>query len=297
MGQEGSGGRDEKWAGLRRLPCPLPSPPPLSSGRGAAARSGPAAWSGPRPVLSASRSPSIATSAWGSLRAAPFSPSAYAFPPPSAATNLTRLISYTNELRTRETTVPSIADAAVRNGWAGLSRGWEEAALCSFSLPLFFSSFFLHLHYFSQRHLRSPMFSLSLHNFFLPALQFPSLSSFVLSYSPSVSPFSLIFLHLHSCPFVFPLPCSFPLLSLVFLFSHFLSSPSLSPNLSNLTCLIFLPCTPFTSVSLFLTLLALISFHFPFTNLHLSSFSVPPVFFPFLSPVYLHFPSLSPIFS
>lgn len=141
VGQEGSGGRDEKWAGLHRLPCPLPSPPPLSSGRGAAARSGPAAWSGPHPVLSPSRSPSIATSAWGSLRAAPFSPSAYAFPPPSAATNLTRLISYTNELRTRETTVPSIADAAVRNGWAGLSRGWEEAALCSFSLPLFFPRF------------------------------------------------------------------------------------------------------------------------------------------------------------
>lgn len=74
------------------------------------------------------------------MRAAPFSPSAYAFPPPSVAANFTRLlISHTNELRTRETTVPSTADAAVRNGWAGLSRGWEEAALCSFNLPLFSS--------------------------------------------------------------------------------------------------------------------------------------------------------------
>lgn len=41
MGQEGSGGRDEKWAGLHRLPCPLPSPPPLSSGRGAALQRAP----------------------------------------------------------------------------------------------------------------------------------------------------------------------------------------------------------------------------------------------------------------
>lgn len=53
-----------------------------------------------------------------------FPPSAHASPPLAAA-NLTRLlISYTNELRTRETTAPSTADTAVRNGWAGLMLGW-----------------------------------------------------------------------------------------------------------------------------------------------------------------------------
>lgn len=140
---------------------------------------------------------------------------------------------------------------AVWNGWAGLSAyrggsqrhrapsaaGFPYSPFVSFlifppSLPVVSSC----LHYFSLYLLRSPMFPLSLHHFFLTVLHFPFMSP-IFPISPSF----------------FTLPClTSPC------FSH--CSPSFLLNVCHFSCSSIFPCS--TSFSRLLSHLLLLSLIF-----------------------------------